>query len=67
MITNPKEQKICDKYSSSDTEGRVHCYECPLRKGDARFYDFRCKSNSHYNRSTKEWEYDEGESPWDML
>lgn len=58
MLTNPREQKICDKYSKRDVDGYVHCKECPLTKGDANYYDFRCKANSHYDRHTKEWEYD---------
>ena len=59
MITNVKEKKICDRYSKRDEDGKVHCRQCPLQKGDGRQYDFRCKANSHYNRKTKEWEYDE--------
>lgn len=58
MITNKKEQKICDKYSSRDKDGKVHCKECPLNKGNPKSYDFRCKANSHYDRHTKEWEWD---------
>ena len=61
MLTNDREKKICEKYSARDENGNVHCHECPLAKGD-RKYDFRCKANSHYNKSTKEWEYDECES-----
>jgi hypothetical protein len=57
MITNNREQKICDKYSAYDETGYVHCNECPLRKSEGN-YDFRCKANSHYDRQTKEWEYD---------
>lgn len=53
------EQKICDKYSKRDEQGFVHCYECPLKKGNPVQWDFRCKANSHYDRKTKEWEYDE--------
>lgn len=59
MITNQREQKICDKYGTRDENGRFHCSECPLRKGNG-LYDFRCKANSRYNRHTQEWEY-EGE------
>lgn len=59
MITNPREQKICDKYSEYDDNGHVHCNECPLTKGNFRMHDFRCKANSHYDRHTGEWEYDE--------
>lgn len=58
MITNLKEQKICDKYGKRDSDGFVHCNECPLRKSDGA-YDFRCKANSHYDRKKGEWEYDE--------
>ena len=61
MILNQKDQKICDKYSAYDNSGRVHCWECPLIKGDPSQYDFRCKANSHYNRKTQVWEYDESE------
>lgn len=57
MITNSREQKICDKYSARDEYGFVHCMECPLRKSKGE-WDFRCKGNSHYNRITKEWEFD---------
>lgn len=59
MITNTREQKICDKYGKRDEHGFVHCYECPLKKGNPDQWDFRCKANSHYERKTKEWEYDE--------
>lgn len=61
MILTPKNQKICDKYSAYDDSGLVHCLECPLIKGDPSQYDFRCKANSHYNRKTQVWEYDENE------
>lgn len=59
MITNAREQKICDRYSKRDSKGHVHCKECPLSKGNPNNYDFRCKANSHYERKTGEWEYDE--------
>lgn len=59
MITNKKEQKICDKYSNRDENGKVHCKECPLSKGNPTNWDFRCKANSHYNRHSKEWEWDD--------
>ena len=59
MLTTDRERKICEKYGSRDEYEQVHCLECPLTKGDMTSYDFRCKANSHYNRKTKEWEYDE--------
>lgn len=62
MLTNDRERKICEKYSSYDEYERVHCSECPLVRNNGRYYDFRCKANSHYNRKTKEWEYDDAES-----
>lgn len=58
MLKTDKEKSICEKYSKRDETGHVHCHDCPLVKGDYRFYDFRCKANSHYDRMTKEWEYD---------
>lgn len=58
MITNAREQKICDKYSARRADGKVRCNMCPLVKGDAKCYDFRCKANSHYDRKTKVWVYD---------
>ena len=57
MITTQKEKKICEKFSKRGNDDLVHCNECPLKKGHGS-YDFRCKSNSHYNRKSKEWEYD---------
>ena len=50
MLTTDRETAICEKYSAYDKNNRVHCDECPLRKGDPTQYDFRCKANSHYNR-----------------
>ena len=61
MITTEKDKRICEKYSTRDETGHVHCKECPLWRGVDWHYDFRCKANSHYNRKTKEWEYDERE------
>ena len=58
MITNKRDQKICGRYSAYDDTGHVHCFECPLQKGNWKQYDFRCKANSHYDRKTGEWEYD---------
>lgn len=60
MLTNKREQKICDKYSKRDENHRVHCKECPLNKGQGS-YDFRCKANSHYDRKTGEWVMDYAE------
>lgn len=59
MLTSEREKRICEKYSAHDADGKVHCHECPLNKGLPDQYDFRCKANAHYNRHTKEWEYDE--------
>lgn len=58
MLTNDRERKICAKYSAYDSRGFVHCSECPLKKGDHKMWDFRCKGNSHYDRHKREWVYD---------
>lgn len=59
MLTTERERKICAKYGAYDETGHVHCHECPLQKGDFEWWDFRCKANSHYDRKTNEWVYDE--------
>lgn len=61
MLTNEREKAICKKYSAYDENGFVRCDECPLSKGNSKIWDFRCKANSHYNRHTHEWEFDETE------
>lgn len=58
MLTNDRERKICAKYSAYDENGKVHCLECPLQKGYPRWWDFRCKANSHYDLNMREWVYD---------
>ena len=57
MITTDRDRKTCEKYSRRDSEGYVHCHDCPLKKGEGK-YDARCKANSHYDRKSKEWEFD---------
>ena len=61
MLTNDRERKICEIYSAYGEDGKVNCRNCPLQKGDPRWWDFRCKANSHYDRKTREWEYDSQE------
>ena len=57
-LTTDREEKICKKYGTRDDNDKVHCYECPLLKGNPDNYDFRCKANSHYDKRTKEWVMD---------
>lgn len=59
MLTNDREKRICAKYSAYDENNRARCSECPLHKGNFEMWDFRCKANSHYDRHTREWEYDD--------
>lgn len=59
MLTNDREREVCEKHRARDKYGKVHCNDCPLNKGDFAHWDFRCKANSHYNRSKREWEYDD--------
>ena len=60
MLTNDRERRICERYSVKTDNGIGHlCYKCPMLKASDDKYDFRCKANSHYNRNTREWEYDE--------
>lgn len=54
MLTNKKEKRICDKYKARDNEGKVHCYECPLRVYDEEI-ETMCKAWCHYDRRFKKW------------
>lgn len=56
MLKNDKERKICEKYSARDSEGLVHCSDCPLSKDHERGM---CKAVAHYDRHRKEWVLDE--------
>lgn len=57
MILNEHEKEICNKFSKRDESDHVHCFECPLRRGVAK-YDFRCVANSHYDEKENDWVYD---------
>lgn len=57
MLTE-KQKKICEKYSSKDERGHARCDRCPLM---VSAYDLMCRGNAHYNKRTKEWEFDEDE------
>lgn len=57
MLKTEKEKYTCAVYSAKDETGHVHCHECPLRRSYGE-YSFHCKANSHYDKETKEWEYD---------
>ena len=58
MLKTAREKAICAKYSAQDSEGFVHCHECPLQVGEFKS-DCMCKATCHYNRHTREWEYDD--------
>lgn len=55
MELTPEEKEICKKYSEPDTNGRVHCSECPLHFGDPKKWDFRCKANSEYDSEENDY------------
>ena len=55
MLKNDKERKICEKYSARDSEGFVHCFECPLKTDRTRPM---CKAVAHYDRHRKKWVLD---------
>ena len=58
MLTTDRERRTCAKYSAYDEMGKVSCYKCPLHNGRPESWDFRCKANSHYDRTEREWVYD---------
>ena len=55
MILTPEEQAICDKYSAYDSNGYVHCSECPLYIGEPGLWDFRCKANGYYDSDFQDY------------
>lgn len=59
MLKNDKEREICDKYSARDENGKVHCKECPLNLEAKTRMTGVCKAFMHYDRSKKEWVFDE--------
>ena len=52
MLKSEKQMEICKKYSARDLNGYVHCNDCPLVI-DKKY--MMCRSNSHYDRKSKEW------------
>lgn len=54
MMLTEKQKKICEKYSAYDETGHVHCNECPLVVSHSKVM---CRANSHYNKKTKQWEF----------
>ena len=58
MLKSERQEHICRKYSARDDDGYVHCNDCPLVV-DQRYY--MCRANSHYDRKSKEWVFDDVE------
>lgn len=55
MRLTEEEKKICLEYSARDSEGLVHCRECPLA-ADRRYAMWVCKNTM----TAQEWhEYEE--------
>lgn len=42
MKLTPKEQEICDRFSERDSDGYVHCNECPLNIRNDFEYGIEC-------------------------
>ena len=55
MKLTKKEQEICNRYSARDSNGFVHCNECPLV-----FDTLLCKSNC----DETEWDEYVNETEW---
>ena len=52
MLTE-KQKQVCEKHRRRDSEGKVHCHECPLA---VDHNDFSRRENADYNPHTREWE-----------
>lgn len=59
MKLTPDEERICAEYSKRDSNGKVHCCECPLKIGNPEALDFRCRKNSVYDPETNDFEYED--------
>jgi hypothetical protein len=54
MLSTDNDRETCREYSARDAQGRVHCYECPLRV-DTDYSDVACKATFHYDDEEKRW------------
>lgn len=52
MLIKDKDKKICEKYSTRDKDGFVHCRDCPLVVDRTNCL---CKSFMHYDRHKRKW------------
>lgn len=60
-LTSERDKAVCAKYSTRDSEGFVHCNECPLNLEDRWDMPLACKATHHYDRHRKEWVLDDWE------
>lgn len=60
MLTTEKQKQTCEKYRAKDKNGKVHCYECPLRLPQV-FAWGACRKMYHYDRHKQRWVLDDGE------
>lgn len=58
MLTTEKQKQTCQKYSTRDSDGKVHCLECPLTLPQV-WSGIACRATYHYDRHRKEWVLDD--------
>lgn len=58
MLKTNREKRICEKYRARDSEGHVHCCECPLRVREEFGDPYACRANCRYDRKKRAWVYE---------
>ena len=65
MLKTEEEKKICKQYGSHDSEGFVHCDECPLNLAVELHGELACKATHHFDEKLNDWILDdEYEEQW---
>ncbi len=54
MKLTDEEKAICERYSTRDERGLVHCHECPLVV-ESTVSSCLCKACAHWDPDKKTW------------
>lgn len=54
-LKTDRDKAICAKYGTRDSEGFVHCNECPLSLANRWDIPLACKATHHYDRHRRDW------------
>lgn len=57
MKLTEAEESICREYGARDSQGYVHCCECPLVR-PSYYTEVMCKKIGHYDKDDDTWVLD---------